>query len=174
MENIRVTVDAEFRKELTSHVDEMSLKATFEKRYGRGWQRKLSAVLDVPETTVSGWFKSGKFPALAKLSFGALLSQGTRPLRRWVPIKNGAGYAVCDIRKAVGRIVADNVPSLSDAMLIAAAPQLYEAAGTAFPVFNDSRDAFEGWGDIADELGAALDGVDYSCQEEEEVEEQEG
>lgn len=173
MVNIRATADAELRKELTSHVDEMSLKSVFEDRYGRGWQRKLGAVLDVPETTVNGWFKSGKFPVLAKLAFGILLSQAARPARRWIPVKNGAGYAVCDTHGVVGRIVADNISSLDDAMLIAVAPSLYEAGGEAWFVFENSRDDFPGWGELADELGAALDAAKYSRAGEANKEEQE-
>ena len=113
MVNIRATADAELRKELTSHVDEMSLKSVFEDRYGRGWQRKLGAVLDVPETTVNGWFKSGKFPVLAKLAFGVLLSQAARSARRWIPVKNGAGYAVCDTHGVVLRFTRLAVTPLS-------------------------------------------------------------
>ena len=101
MENLRVAADATFREEVTSHVDGIDLKAAFEQRYGRrGWQRKLGTVLDVPETTVNGWFKSNKFPALATLAFGVLLSRTIRPSRRWIPVKNGAGYAVCDTVQA--------------------------------------------------------------------------
>ena len=162
MVNIRATADAELRKELTSHVDEMSLKSVFEDRYGRGWQRKLGSVLDVPETTVNGWFKSGKFPVLAKLAFGVLLSEAVRPARQWIPVKNGAGYAVCDTHGAVGRIVADNISSVADALLIAAAPSLYKAGADAFVVFDDARDDFESFGDLADKLGAALDVAKYS------------
>ena len=175
MENIRTTSDADLRKELTSHVDEISLKSAFEDRYGRGWQRKLGAVLDVPETTVNGWFKSGKFPVLAKLAFGILLSQAARPARRWIPVKNGAGYAVCDTHGAVGRIVADNISGLADAMLIAAAPSLYEVGGDAFVVFDDARDDFAdaGFGELADKLGAALDAAKYNRAGEANKEEQE-
>ena len=158
MENLRVAADAAFREEVTSHVDGIDLKIAFEQRYGRrGWQRKLGAVLGVPETTVNGWFKSNKFPALSTLAFGVLLSKSIRPPRQWIPVKNGAGYAVCDTRGPVGRIVANNVSSLDDAMLLAAAPQLYEAAGDAFVVFDDARDLMEGWGALADKLGAELD-----------------
>ena len=86
MENLRVVADAAFREEVTSHVDGIDFKTAFEQRYGRrGWQRKLGAVLGVPETTVNGWFKSNKFPALATLAFGVLLKQrSARPL--------GGGY----------------------------------------------------------------------------------
>ncbi len=158
MENVRVSADAAFREEVTNHVDGIDFRAAFEQRYGRrGWQRKLGAVLDVPETTVNGWFKSNKFPALATLAFGVLLSRATRPSRQWLPVKNGPGYAVCDIRGPIGRIVADNISSLDDAMLLAAAPQLHEAAGDAFVVFDDARDHVEGWGALADKLGEAID-----------------
>jgi hypothetical protein len=173
MENIRATADAELRKELTTHVDEMSLKSAFEDRYGRGWQRKLGAVLDVPETTVNGWFKSGKFPVLAKMAFGVLLSQPALSLRIWIPVQNRAGYSVCDTHGLVGLIIADNISSLDDAILIAAAPSLYEAGGDAFVVFDDARDFMDGWGELADKLGAALDAAKYSRAGEAINEEQE-
>ena len=157
MQTLRMNADTAFRESLVSRVDEINLKSALEQRYGRGWQRKLGGVLDVPETTVSGWFKSGKFPVLAKLAFGVLLTHEIRPVRRWIPVKNGDGYAVCDIQGPVGRIVADNISGLNDAMLLAAAPQLYDASGDAFVVFDDARDLMEGWGELADQLGAGLD-----------------
>ena len=157
MDNIRVTGDMTYREELTDCLDDSRLKSAFERRYGRGWQRKLGAVLGVPETTVNGWFKSGKFPALAKLAFGVLLNRDVRPHRNWIPVKNGDEYAVCDTRGPVGRIVADNIACLEDARLLAAAPQLHEAGGGAFVVFDDARDFMEGFGDLADKLRAALD-----------------
>ena len=160
--DIRVSSDTTFREGLISEVDELNLKSAFERRYGRGWQRKLGAVLDVPETTVNGWFKSGRFPALAKLGFGVLLKRDSRPPQRWIPIKNGARYAVCDTGGPVGRIVADNISTLEDAMLLAAAPQLYEAGGDAFVVFDDARDFMDGWGDLADGLRAGLDAATLS------------
>ena len=174
MENVRVSADAAFREEVTNHVDGIDLKAAFEQRYGRrGWQRKLGAVLDVPETTVNGWFKSNKFPALATLAFGVLLSRATRPSRQWVPVKNGPRYAVCDIGGPVGRIVADNISSLDDAMLVAAAPQLHEAAGAAFVVFDDARDLNEGWGALADKLGVGLDAANLTQSRDTNEEKQE-
>ena len=157
MDNIRVTTDVTYREELTSCIDESQLKSAFEHRYGRGWQRKLGAVLEVPETTVNGWFKSGKFPPLARLAFGVLLSRDIRPHRDWIPVKNGGGYAVCDKGGSVGRIVAENITRLKDAKLLAAAPQLYEASGEAFVVIDDARDSFDGWGELADKLRAGLD-----------------
>ena len=173
MDNVRVPADAAVRKELTSHVDDMNLKSVFQHRYGRGWQRKLGTVLDMPETTVNGWFKSEKFPVLAKLAFGVLLSRAIRPARSWIPVKNGTGYAVCDTQGPIGRIVADNIPSLDDAMLLAAAPQLYEAGGDAFVVFDDARDLMEGWGDLADKLGAGLDAATLGRSEDEQKEKEE-
>ena len=157
MDDIRLTGDVAYREELTSYIDESQFKSAFKHRYGRGWQRKLGAVLDVSETTVNGWFKSGRFPQLAKLAFGVLLSRDIRPRRNWIPVKNGTWYAVCDTRGSVGRIVADNITRLEDAMLLSAAPQLYEAGGDAFVVFDDARDSFDGWGELADKLGAGLD-----------------
>ena len=157
MDNVRMTGDVAYREELTSYIDESQFKSAFEHRYGRGWQRKLGAVLDVPETTVNGWFKSGRFPPLAKVAFGVLLSRHIRPHWNWIPVKNGGGYAVCDTRGPVGRIVADNITRLEDAMLLAAAPQLYEASGDAFVVFDDARDFMDGWGDLADKLRGGLD-----------------
>ena len=155
--NIRISSDSAFREGLIAQVDELNLKSAFEQRYGRGWQRKLGTVLDVPETTVNGWFKSGRFPVLAKLAFGVLLRRDTLPLQRWMPIKNGSSYAVCDTQGPVGRIVADNISAPEDAALLAAAPQLYEAGGEALVVFEDARDFMEGWGDLADGLRAGLD-----------------
>ena len=114
-------------------------------------------VLDVPETTVNGWFKSGKFPPLARLAFGVMLSRDIRPRGDWMPVVNGGGYAVCDTRGPVGRTVAENITRREDAKLLAAAPQLYEAAGNAWVVFDDARDFFEGWDELADKLRAALD-----------------
>lgn len=157
MENVRVAADTGLREALTSHVDEMNLKSAFERRYGRGWQRKLGAVLDVPETTVNGWFRSERFPVLAKLAFGVLLTRAMQPPRNWIPVRNGTSYAVCDTQGPVGRIVADNISSLDDALLLAAASQLYDAGGDAFVVFDDARDFMEGWGELADKLGAGLD-----------------
>ena len=69
----------------------------------------------------------------------------------------GVGMAVCDKGGPVGRIVTDNITRLEDAMLLAAAPQLYEACGEAFVVFDDARDSFDGWGELADKLGAGID-----------------
>ena len=158
MTNSKVATDTAFRKELTSQVESIDVESAFKQRYGRrGWQRKLGAVLDVPETTVNGWFKSNKFPALATLAFGALLSGAGRPPRRWIAVRNGAGYAVCDTREPVGRIVANNIPSVDDALLLSAAPQLQDAARDAFVVFDDARDFLEDWGELADKLGAGLD-----------------
>ena len=161
MQALKITADTAFRESLTSHVDEINLNSAFEQRYGRGWQRKLSAVLDVPETTVSGWFKSGKFPVLAKLAFGVLLNREIRTPRCWIPVRNGTGYAVCDTQGPVGRIVADDISSLNDAMLLAAAPQLFEASSDAFVAFDDERDFMEGWGELADKLGAGLDAATH-------------
>ncbi len=157
MDNIRVVADTAYREELTSYIGESQLKSAFEHRYGRGWQRKLGAVLDVPETTVNGWFKSGKYPALARLAFGVLLSRDIRPHRAWIPVKSGEGYAVCDTRGPIGRIVAENITRLDDAMLLAAAPQLYEVGGDAYVVFDDARDIVDGWDDLADKLKTGLD-----------------
>ena len=58
-------------------------------------------------------------------------------------------------------------------MLLAAASQLYEASSNAFVVFNDARDFMEGWGDLADKLGAGLDAATLArtgnaCEEKEE------
>ena len=175
MGNLRMIADADFREGLTNYVKDMDLRSAFERRYGRrGWQRNLSAVLDVPETTINGWFKPGKkIPVLAKLAFGVLLSRSIRPPRSWIPIKNGASYSVCDTQGPVGRIVADNVSSLDDAALLAAAPQLYEAGGAAFDVFNDVRDFMDGWGELADNLGAGLDAATLNQSGEEDEERQE-
>lgn len=173
MENVCVPADAAVRKELTGHVDDINLTSVFRRRYGRGWQRKLGAVLDVPETTVNGWFRSGKFPVLAKLAFGVLLSRAIRPARSWIPVRNGAGYAVCDTQGPIGRIVADNINSLDDAMLLAAAPQLYEASRDAFVVFDDARNDMEGWGELADKLGAGLDAATLGRSEGGEKEKEE-
>lgn len=159
MNNVKATGDMTYREELTGCIDDSQLKSAFEHRYGRGWQRKLGAVLGVPETTVNGWFKSGKYPPLARLAFGVLLNRDIRPRGDWKPVKNGNGYAVCDTSGPVGRIVADNIARLEDAKLLAAAPQLYEASGAAFVVFDDAKDFMEGWDDLADKLGAALDGA---------------
>lgn len=175
MDNLRMIADADFREGLINYVKDMDLKSAFERRYGRrGWQRKLGAVLDVPETTVNGWFKPGKkIPVLAKLAFGVLLSRSLRPPRSWIPIKNGASYSVCDTQGPVGRIVADNISSLDDAALLAAAPQLYKAGGAAFVVFNDARDFMDGWGELADNLGAGLDAATLNQSGEEDEERQE-
>ena len=163
MDNVRVTGDVTYREELTSCIDESKLKSAFEHRYGRGSQRKLGAVLDVPETTVNGWFKSGKFPPLAKLAFGVLLSRDIRPHQDWIPVKTGNGYAVCDTRGPIGRIVAENITRLEDAMLLAAARQLYEASGDAYVVFDDARDIVDGWDDMADKLRVGLDAATGGC-----------
>ncbi len=157
MNSIRVAADAAYREELTGRLGDSQFKSAFERRYGRGWQRKLGAVLDVPETTVNGWFKSGRYPPLAKLAFGVLLNRDTRPRGDWMPVENGGGYAVCDMRGPIGRTVAENIARLEDARLLAAAPQLYAACATAFVVFDDAKDFMEGWDDLADKLGAALD-----------------
>lgn len=130
--------DAAYREVLTSYVDESHLQATFEQRYGRGWQRGLGAVLDVPESTVNGWFRSGKFPALAKLAFGVLLSRPMRPSQNWMVAKTGATYAVWAIEAPMGRVVADNISSLEDAELIAAAPLLRESACRAYDALCDN------------------------------------
>ena len=86
-----------------------------------------------------------------------LLSQAGRSERKWVVVKGRDGYAVCDTQEAVGRIVADNIPSIDDALLMAAAPMLQEACSDAHVVFDDARDHFPDWGELADKLGAALD-----------------
>ena len=163
MDNIRAAADATYREELTSCIDEPQIKSAFEHRYGRGWQRKLGAVLDVPETTVNGWFKSGKYPPLARLAFGVLLSRDVRPHREWIPVKKGNGYAVCDTRAPIGRIVAENITRLEDATLLAAAPQLYETSGDAYVVFDDARDIVDGWDDLADKLRMGLDAATVGC-----------
>ena len=77
--------DRQLRLELVGYVDEANLPLLFQERYGRGWQRKLATVLDVPETTVNGWFKSQKLPTLAKLAFGILLSDKFRSPQQWIP-----------------------------------------------------------------------------------------
>ncbi len=163
MKNVMETGDMAYREELTNRLDEAQLKPAFEHRYGRGWQRKLGAVLDVPETTVNGWFKSGRFPPLAKLAFGVLLSRSIRPPGSWTPVKNESRYAVCDTEGPIGRIVADNISSVEDATLIAAAPRLFKAGCDVFDVLNDGRD-IDGWDELADKLEAALDTAIY-CRE---------
>ncbi len=75
--------------------------------------------------------------------------------------------------RLVGRIVADNISSLDDAMLIAAAPSFYEAGGDAWFVFENAREDFPGWGELADKLGAALDAAKYSRAGEANKEEEE-
>jgi hypothetical protein len=159
--DLRVVKDSEFREQLTNQIEEANLKAVFEDRYGRGWQRKLGMVLDVPETTVNGWFKSGKYPALAKLAFGTLLSQTAHAERTWVAVKSRHGFAVCDVNETVGRVVAESIPTIADAMLIAAAPTLREACSEAFLVFDDAKKFQDDWwADIAEQLGDALDTAD--------------
>ena len=164
MENVMVSGDMAYREELTSQIVEGQLKSAFEHRYGRGWQRKLGAVLDVPETTVNGWFKSGKFPPLAKLAFGTLLSRPLRPPGNWTPVKNGARYAVCETEGPIGRVVADNISSPEDATLVAAAPRLLKTGCDVWGVLNDARDLI-GCGEWADELEAALDAAIYERKE---------
>ena len=164
MENVTVSGDMAYREELTSQIVEGQLKSAFEHRYGRGWQRKLGAVLDVPETTVNGWFKSGKFPPLAKLAFGTLLSRPLRPPGNWTPVKNGARYAVCETEGPIGRIVADNISSPEDATLVAAAPRLLKTGCDVWGVLNDARDLI-GCGEWADEVEAALDAAIYERKE---------
>lgn len=161
MENVVMSGDMAYREELTSQIAEGQFKSAFEHRYGRGWQRKLGAVLDVPETTVNGWFKSGKFPPLAKLAFGTLLSRPLRTPGNWTPVKNGARYAVCETEGPIGRIVADNISNPEDATLVAAAPRLLKTGCDVWGVLNDARDLI-GCGEWADELEAALDAAIYS------------
>lgn len=75
---------------------------------------------------------------------------------KWMPLRTGATYAVCDTRGGVGRLVAENISSLDEAVLIAAAPLLKEACGKAFVVLDDARPNFA-FDELADELGVALD-----------------
>jgi hypothetical protein len=162
-------MDADLRKRFAQCVDESTLRRTFENRYGRGWQRKLGEVLDVPETTINGWFREERFPALAKLAFGVLLSRA-RPAQRWVPLRLGTGYAVVDTEGPVARTVAENIPTLSDAVLIAAAPLLEEACGDAWVMLDDARGsniAGEVFGECADRLRAALDAAE--CEQSSEA-----
>ena len=161
MSNVLMTGDVAYREELTSHIAEAQLKSAFEHRYGRGWQRKLGAVLDVPETTVNGWFKLGKFPPLAKLAFGILLSRPLRSPGNWTPVKNGTRYAVCETEGPIGRIVADNISSPEDATLVAAAPRLFKTGLDVWSVLNDARHLDSFYGEWADKLDAALDAAIY-------------
>lgn len=163
MGDVRAMADAALRRQLTSQGDEAAYWTMFEDRYGRGWQRKLGEVLDVPETTVNGWFKAERFPPLAKLAFGLLLSDVGRPARTWIPVRTSAGYAVCDTQGRVGRIVADKIASLADATLIAAAPLLKHACAEAHLILDDARGSIDVMDDLADKLGAAIEAAE--CNE---------
>ena len=90
--------DRDFRIEVTKNIDEKQLNSEFRGRYGSGWRRKLGSVLDIPETTITGWFKFGKYPPLARLAFGVLLNRPIRP-----PLSDGDKALAHEVRMAVAR-----------------------------------------------------------------------
>ena len=150
--------DEEFADQVADQVDGARVRSAFAARYGRGWQRKLANNLGIAESTLSGWLKSNEFPTSAKLAIGSLLLRHElRNAPEWRPVKRDDTYAVYAFEGRVGRPVADNIQNEDDAYLIAAAPALLEACKEAWPVFGDARDSMDGWGDLADQLGDAVE-----------------
>ena len=123
--------DAALIQTLTNSGNVTDPARVFADRYGAGWQKKLAGVLGLPETTVNGWFRSGKVPQLAKIAFGALLSDALRARTpaRYIAIRNGDSYSVCSWEEPAGRIIAENINDINTARLLAAAPLLREALG---------------------------------------------
>lgn len=150
--------DRQLRLELVGYVDEANLPLLFQERYGRGWQRKLAKALDVPETTVNGWFKSKKLPTLAKLAFGILLSDKVRPPQQGIAVKGKNGYSVCFIEGRIGRVVAENIEDMNDALLLAGSPALRDATENAkFVIGEQFYDPENPYQDVVDDLTMALD-----------------
>ena len=150
--------DRQLRLELVGYADEANLPLLFQERYGRGWQRKLAKVLDVPETTVNGWFKSQKLPTLAKLAFGILLSDKFRSPQQWIAVKGKNGYSVCSIEGRIGRVVVENIEDMNDALLMAGSPALRDAAGHASWLIEESFPEEDSpFKDLVDDLKRALD-----------------
>ncbi|MGQ0664755.1 MAG: hypothetical protein ACT4P2_14485 [Pseudomonadota bacterium] len=169
MSEIEAKADAARREELVANLREERLAAQFEKRYGRGWQRRLAEVINVPVTTVNGWFRNRKFDSLAKLAFAVILQSTPRQTGKWVAVKMDNTFSVVDISGPVGRMVAENIPSIEYARLIAAAPALWEACGEAWVIFVDKSgddDVMrEIWGAPANNMARALNLVEPDVHE---------
>lgn len=154
-------LDEQFAEDVAGLVDVQSVQQAFHKRYGDGWQRMLANNIGVAESTLSGWLKKGKFPPVAKLSLGTLLLRH-EPSRTptWRVVKSGSSYAVYSFEDRVGRAVSDNIRTLEDALLIAAAPALRAEGAEAWVALdNANQGGEEGLFDQAriDRLGDALD-----------------
>lgn len=53
-----------------------AITSRFEKAFARGWKHKLAEVLGVPDTTVQGWLKAGRFSPAVDHRIGAMLAAG--------------------------------------------------------------------------------------------------
>ncbi len=167
-------LDEQFAEDVAGLVDVQSVQEAFRRRYGDGWQRKLANNIGVAESTLSGWLKKGEFPPVAKLSLGMLLLR--HELSRtptWRVVKSDSSYAVYSFEDRVGRAVADNIRTLEDALLIAAAPALRAAGAEVWVILDNANQPVtihdsdgehfqEGLFDQApiDRLGDALDAAE--------------
>lgn len=158
MRDAHLLSDEEFCERMTEQIGPQTVRAAFQKRYGRGWQHQLAQNLGIADSTLSGWMKSNKIPDWARPGIGLLLLRHelSRPAD-WRVIERGDSYEICSFEEDAGRIVARKIKQVDDAMLIAAAPALFEACGEAWVVISDA--AFEGWDDVEAKLRNALDAV---------------
>lgn len=137
--------------ELIERYDAQSVRAEFESRYGRGWQRQLANNLGIAESTLSGWLKTGQVPKWASIAMGAFLHRA--PDRcPWHAVKNHDKYEVYDFGGAVGRLIAGGISAENDALLIAAAPALRDACRSAWAALDDESN-----GDAISKIEVALD-----------------
>lgn len=127
-------------EELTDQIDADWVRATFSDRDKHGWQRRLAQRLGVAESTISGWLKNDKFPEWACRSIAILHLRDLLPQEppKYRPVKTDEGYAIYSFEGEVGVLKADNIPSLEDALLFAAAPALREVAGDAWVILDDA------------------------------------
>ena len=99
---------------------------------GRPFTRKtLCEFLGIGESTLSGWIKDGRIPRMAKNAIVLLMTQQqlAAEVRRLRDddlhvVRSGDHYQVCDLHEDeegefVGRVIADRIPTLEDARLLA-------------------------------------------------------
>jgi hypothetical protein len=124
-----------------------------------GWspfgRKGLCEYLGIGESTLSGWFKEGRIPRMAKNAFVLLLAQQRlseeiRGLRTELDdaraqdlrvVGTGQHFQVCEFQEdeegeIVGRVVADNIATLDDARLLASGHRALRLAREAADVFQ--------------------------------------
>ena len=151
---IREQADAEFVKDRIEGINADSVRHRFKVRYGVGWQKKLAEVLGIAPSTLSGWLRAEELPLWGKLALGAILygeeEEGQELVFKvqWKAIQKGSGsYQVVTVEEdgAVARVIADSIQDEADAVLIAAAPNLYETFNLDSIIISDGFDGDPGF-----------------------------